>query len=763
MTSISLHSEAISRRFAERTASGNAIFLTGVATPTGLPHTVTNGETRNFGGVNAFILLQVMRDHSWLDPRFFTVDQAEQSGWSIAVDAPKVALQYLVSTGADGLPLEMPVLQKFHVVNASYIVGVPAAALAAPAAASNTTPAARLAAVVEHSALGAGLVESQFQRLLALTLLEAQLGKSQRSGVAPDMVSDWAQRMDADPLFFYKAAKAAWFMEASVMAQVTMAVTQQRTGAALARPHSLKTANPRVEALFTQRSAILAVSFEDKDKAAALGAVWYGPLSVWFVPQGVPLELFKPWLAHANNLLPAVSQEVLLDSFREEMAGLGLNTSRNIIADGKWHNVAVTTKKGANTSGTYILHLENGRHGRPSGTVINKHTGETRAWSYDSEPLTPEQRARGRAEWAVKAAQATAEAAIVQDTAAQHAVAIWEAGTPANDHGYVMKKGILAEGWRQVQGSVLLEYPEFKGESGPSIIRERENYLIVPMCNAAGELRAVQAINTDGSVKSFMRGAQKKGTMLVLGAQSFDTLASIVGVASVAYVEGISTGASLREAAGIPVVVCFDAGNLETVVADTAAKLPVDALAVLAVDNDQFHMERALGFLSDKLGINPHAAVGCHSVAVFAGQTSRRQVLLGEAVPDGEWHQSARGKYCMTLSHEDGSDAVRSCHVEIVPEEGGRKVSAVFSNRGAEAGFSAAAYLFEKQVTVKVVMPEFKYLTGRPTDWNDLVKNEGLSAVRAILSAHQICMPAVARSGRDVPVQAALKFVALAR
>ncbi|MDZ4098524.1 MAG: hypothetical protein U1E13_07455, partial [Methylophilaceae bacterium] len=319
---------------------------------------------------------------------------------------------------------------------------------------------------------------------------------------------------------------------------------------------------------------------------------------------------------------------------------------------------------------------------------------------------------------------------------------IWAVAEIATGNAYAIKKGVDVDGMRQVSGEVLLRFPEFHGESGASIIRERENYLLVPMTNEAGQLRAVQAISEDGAVKSFMRGAQKKGTMLVIGAESFDELIAS-SPSAVAYSEGVATGASFRMASGLPVVVCFDAGNLETVVAQTAPKLPTDLLAVLAADNDQFHVERALGFLSDKLGLNPHLLDG-QVVNVLNGENKTRQITLGEAIADGEWHQTAKGAYRMAMSNEEIGDAIRSVMVEIVPV-GGRTIRTTFENRGLEAGRVALDALEKANVNAVMLVPTFTSLVGRPTDWNDLHKKAGLSAVSAALQlVDELELPGIA-------------------
>lgn len=205
----------------------------------------------------------------------------------------------------------------------------------------------------------------------------------------------------------------------------------------------------------------------------------------------------------------------------------------------------------------------------------------------------------------------------------------------------------------------------------------------------------------------------------------------------------------------MPVVVCFDAGNLETVVAETSALLPADVVRVLGVDDDQYHVERALGFLSEKLGLSPHVPVhGGESVLVAKGTAGGlRPVSIGEAVADGQWHQGARGSYCMTLHRDDGSEAVRSIVVELLPTGIEKKMSATFLNCGMEAGRVAMRSIEADRKTnptlqgvrAMMVAPEFKSLAGHPTDWNDLVKIEGPAAVRAVLQSQGVPGGKVAR------------------
>lgn len=763
------HRVAIARRFGSRIATGDAVFLAEPAGIRGLPCTVTENKRRPLSGMNRFMLMQVMKDQAWTDPRFFAAHQIKQAGWAIAPKAKQIGLQFLVSTGDDGLPLEVPLAKRFHVFNASEITGVPVADVALNIRAEDVEAAAGragfmpdpggvqdaleqwLSSLQDVSNMSGGQAAAELRIRLAASLLEVQAGLPGGQGRSAEFSAEWMQGIYDDPLSFYQAVKDADVLAATVMRQINVVGLERQAvedhasllksidGAKAPVKTVLEVAmrrkeetTQRVEKMFFERDCVLAVPFAEKEQAKALGAVWHDSHAVWFVPKGLGVTAFKQWKPSEHRVNQTVSQAMVVDEFRKIMGELGLDTSVDVLADGAWHNVQVDSKVSKNKSGSYILSMAGGRYGQPVGTALNKHTGEQLTWSGKSESLTSEQRAIGRALAFERETAQAAEVVRIQHIAAGHAGEIWAAGIDATGHGYAVKKGFPTKGLRQAPGSVLLEYPGFWSEEERSIIREKDNYLIVPMVDSTGALRAVQAINYDGSMKSFMRGAQKKGCMFVLGAESFEAISKLQGISSVGFVEGIATGASLHQAAFMPVVVCFDAGNFETVVAEVAAKLPMGVTPVLAVDNDQFHLERALGFLSDKLAVNPHEMVG-DLLPVACGAGGMRAVSLGEAKFDGQWHQVAAGTYSVE-PHIDG-DFVRSVHVSVVPSDGGRKISASFSNRGVEAGLAVLANVCRNKQGASPVMavPHFISLSGRPTDWNDLAQREGLESVRSAL------------------------------
>lgn len=809
------HRMAIAKRFAQRIEVGDAVFITGKAANMDLPHTISGGKQRPITGFNRWMLLQVMQDRAWSDARFFTSKQLETFGWNLRDGAQPVVLQFVSTTDQDGTALAIPKVQRLSVFNATFIDGVPAStaavkfsskALESAMVAADFEPGAQivdaLAAWVDAQYAGLGGREGKAPQALAQALAmsavfaeiewdDGQHGKALKQHARRWSSAEWVRDAQAlintDPTAFFDAVRVAELAASQVVSMTRIAqqelqasheILATRKEAAMDNYSSIQSPGgkgrssyqERLEEMFAARQAVLAVPYKEKDRAKQMGAVFYGNKrkdgtdgmgGVWFVPQGLDVCKFKQWDPRQHCLSPTATEGVVIDAFIQAMAALNLEEPKEIKADGQWHNVRVTDKKGRNLSGAYLLNLETA-----SGQINNKYSGQSMSWIYDGPLLTPEQRARMRALTEQRAKEADAARQKAQETAAEHAAEIVAQGQPAHGHGYVQKKGMSAEGLVQVPGKVLLKYDEFYGESGMSAIREDQNYLIVPMKNAAGQIRAVQAINEDGSVKSFMRGGQKKGTMAVLGAPSLDALFAHVAsqpnriwVAS--FTEGCATGDALRSGSNTPVIVCFDAGNLEAVVSENAHKIPPNLMPILAVDNDQFHVERALGFLARELGVNPNSQRGS-MVEVLSGQTSTRMVSLGDAIANDDWNQAPKGRYQMKLVRESDSTEVRSIELEAMIDGEVRARRMTFSNRGVEAGRTALEILRKREqghTSAVMLVPEFKSLQGRPTDWNDMAKLHGhgereiarqflgkLMEIGAIKEAERPIQPAMAQA-----------------
>lgn len=105
--------------------------------------------------------------------------------------------------------------------------------------------------------------------------------------------------------------------------------------------------------------------------------------------------------------------------------------------------------------------------------------------------------------------------------------------------------------------------------------------LIIPLRNVEDKIRSLQFISVnqfDGSVyKLFLPGGEKKGCFFEIG---------IIAGSDFIYVsEGYASGASIHQAMDSPVVIAFDCGNIESVIAILKVKYPNNRI-IIAGDDD---------------------------------------------------------------------------------------------------------------------------------------------------------------------------------
>lgn len=237
-------------------------------------------------------------------------------------------------------------------------------------------------------------------------------------------------------------------------------------------------------------------------------------------------------------------------AFTEAMAKEGLTTKEAIIPDGRLHRFHVHGDKPRELAGWYVLHGD----GLPAGAFGSWREGVKHDWcAKHSNELTPQDRAmlKARVEEARKARDA--------DIAEQYAKArdkaqrLWQASQEAlAGHPYLARKRIQAHGARILNGS-----------------------LVVPLRDEQGAIVSLQFIKPDGQ-KRFLTGGRVQGCSFLIGDTPKDRLL---------IAEGFATAATLNEVSGYPVLVAFNAGNLEAV-AEYAREVFPSVEIILAADND---------------------------------------------------------------------------------------------------------------------------------------------------------------------------------
>jgi len=144
-----------------------------------------------------------------------------------------------------------------------------------------------------------------------------------------------------------------------------------------------------------------------------------------------------------------------------------------------------------------------------------------------------------------------------QKQVALKAAAIFQAATPVKSHQYLSSKNVLSHG-----------------------LRLYKNMLVVPMVNMNRVITGLQLIKEDGG-KIFLKGQDNKGNFHFIGQR--------LAGRPIVLCEGYATGATIHELTGLPVAVCFNAGNIEFVI--RAWQKRTNQNLVLFADND---MEKQL-------------------------------------------------------------------------------------------------------------------------------------------------------------------------
>lgn len=271
-----------------------------------------------------------------------------------------------------------------------------------------------------------------------------------------------------------------------------------------------------------------------------------------------------------------MSEQTLIDAFKQAMSEKGIDISDDIVADGSLCRVHADGDKEWTKNGWYVLHLEDGY---AAGAFGHWAHDEKYTWSSrNPNSLTSEEKKSLQASMELAQKKRSEAQALERETCRSKAEAMWAAAkVNPTDHPYLVRKGIKAYEVRQ------------STENGA---------LLVPIYNKEHQLVGLQQIWGDGT-KRFLKGTPKNGNYLVLNAKTCTVLVC----------EGYGTGASLKQATGYTVVIAFDAGNLLPVAQAIREKLP-NAEIVICADNDT---QSAINTGLIK-GREAAAAVGAHCV-----------------------------------------------------------------------------------------------------------------------------------------------------
>lgn len=246
-----------------------------------------------------------------------------------------------------------------------------------------------------------------------------------------------------------------------------------------------------------------------------------------------------------------ISLHEVCDQFSEAMVTSGLEPPARIIADGEFHRFRAPGDKGCERSGWYKFRTSP----EPRGAYGDWRSSLSCTW-HAGNPAADKRSAEDIARWRAQERAEQERAAAKRGRAADRALARWRQAKPADpEHAYLQRKRVGAHG-----------------------IRQRGDVLLVPLWDVGGVLHGVQEIRPDGR-KHFPSGTAKKGHFHVIG--------DLEGADTAWIAEGYATAASLHVYRGFmrPVVVAFDAGNLEPVARAVTARWPRIRWYIMADDD----------------------------------------------------------------------------------------------------------------------------------------------------------------------------------
>lgn len=235
----------------------------------------------------------------------------------------------------------------------------------------------------------------------------------------------------------------------------------------------------------------------------------------------------------------------------DAMRGAGLAPAKDFAlrGDGKLTRYRVDGDKPGSRNGWMVMY----DHPVQAGAFGSWKTGEAHSWrGAASQPQTPAERAALQLHINAMQRARAVEQQAVHASARERAAKLWARAHPAtNSHPYLNRKHVHAYGVRQLR-----------------------DMLVIPARDAGGILQTLQFISADGT-KRFLTGGRIAGSYCAIGKP----------FAALLLAEGYATGATLHQATGEAVAVCFNCGNLMAVARAMRDKFPRLRLVICA-DND---------------------------------------------------------------------------------------------------------------------------------------------------------------------------------
>lgn len=262
-----------------------------------------------------------------------------------------------------------------------------------------------------------------------------------------------------------------------------------------------------------------------------------------------------------------------IDEFCDRCKDVGLEISGNIVADGNWYRANVTNKNSNNQDGSYVV-TEVGDY--IYGYAVNFVSGEElhyKPWE-GNNGISPEQSLSLKKQAKEKQQKQAKELLIKYQKVAEQS----EREFLSYSYNLSGSKYLKAKSISDIDvDNIRYGYHEYY----------EQNCLVIPAHDILGKIWSLQYIFDEqlnnSSNKCFKYGGKKKGNFLLIGS----AIGDLDNKKHIFICEGFATGVTIHKAVSKPVIVAFDAGNLDSVIASIKSKHPNIEITICA-DNDGY-------------------------------------------------------------------------------------------------------------------------------------------------------------------------------
>jgi antirestriction protein ArdC/phage/plasmid primase-like uncharacterized protein len=405
----------------------------------------------------------------------------------------------------------------------------------------------RLNRDLSHPFGSEGYAREELRAEIASLILGSELGLGYDSGQHAGYVDHWLKILTETPTeILYAAADAEKISEYVLGLEQKREVSQTQEASAV-----------REEIPYAERT-YLAVPYEERHEAKALGTRWDAVKKAWYVGPDVEPDKIAKWeIRHQQTVTVDPRTE-----FAEVLRSIGgIVEGEHPIMDGKGHRLATEKDKRGEAAIFYRAYMD----GVPNGYAENNRTKEIKRWKARGQSLSEEQRAELLADVEKKRYERRRQERERFEATANR----------------------LNEELRSLSfsGVERTRYHDAKGIEPLPGVPVRNGDLLVPGYDVEGKLWTVQYIKEDGT-KRFAKESRKHGCFHVVGAPNGAAARQKIALSPVAVIaEGYATAATIAKQANVTAIAAFDSGNL-LAVASALRERYKDKPIIIAGDDD---------------------------------------------------------------------------------------------------------------------------------------------------------------------------------